>query len=118
MLNLLATYAILFHGMHIDVPSTPSEWAWKTIGVLSQAVFGGRFFLQWIHSERHRESRIPVSFWWLSIVGSVMTCAYIVHVQEWILLLGNAPQLIPYSRNLYFMYLKRRQPPETEQAAL
>jgi lipid-A-disaccharide synthase-like uncharacterized protein len=118
MLNLLATYVILFHGMHIDVPSTASEWVWKTIGVVGQAIFGGRFFIQWIHSERHRESKIPNSFWWLSILGSLLTCAYIFYEREWILLLGNAPQLIPYSRNLYLIYQKKRTTLESDKAAL
>jgi len=111
---LIATY-ILIHGLRVELPSTLAEWIWKIIGLGGGAVFGGRFFLQWIHSERHGEVRIPDSFWWLSIWGTLMTCAYIIHQREWILLLSNGPQLIPYSRNIYLIARKKRRQALTDQ---
>jgi lipid-A-disaccharide synthase-like uncharacterized protein len=104
LLAATAIFATIFH----DMPTTFGEWVWKIIGLLGGAVFGGRFFLQWIHSERHGEVRIPDSFWWLSIIGTILTCAYIIHQEEWILLLSNGPQVVPYSRNLYLIYRKKR----------
>jgi lipid-A-disaccharide synthase-like uncharacterized protein len=114
MIYLLAATAVIASIFHI--PShTPGEWAWKAIGLAGGAVFGGRFFLQWIHSERHGEVRIPTSFWWLSISGTILTCAYIIHIRDWILILSNGPQIIPYSRNLYLIYRKKKRLAEDDE---
>jgi hypothetical protein len=36
---------------------------WKIIGLLGSFMFGSRFILQWIASERARKSIIPIGFW-------------------------------------------------------
>src|SRR5256885_5462671 len=46
------------------------------IGFTGQFVFAARFIVQWISSERKRESHIPVQFWYLSLVGGAITAAY------------------------------------------
>ena len=91
-----------------DLPASPMEWAWLVMGVGGTLIFGCRFFFQWIHSERHQESKIPVSFWWLSVVATIMTAGYFTHKRQWVALLGNGPQLIPYTRNLILIYRKQR----------
>jgi len=42
---------------------------WLLVGFGGQALFMGRFVLQWFVSERARRSVIPVGFWYLSILG-------------------------------------------------
>ena len=37
-----------------------ADHLWLILGLLGQAVFGGRFIVQWISSERRRESHIPI----------------------------------------------------------
>ena len=49
------------------VQSTP--WYWWVIGFGGQLVFASRFWVQWIASERAKQSVMPISFWWLSISG-------------------------------------------------
>ena len=44
---------------------TAAETGWLALGLLGQAAFTLRFLVQWVVSERRRESVIPVSFWWL-----------------------------------------------------
>lgn len=90
-----------------DWPTAPWEWAWFAFGMVGNLIFGGRFFLQWIHSERLKESRIPLSFWWLSVIGTVILFIYFCHMRQWVALLGNGPQLIPYIRNLMLIHQKR-----------
>jgi lipid-A-disaccharide synthase-like uncharacterized protein len=104
-------------GMHFKdgtLPNSPVEWAWLLLGLSGSGIFGFRFFLQWLHSERHKESRIPISFWWLSVAGTLMAASYFIHKQQWVALLGNGPQLVPYTRNLVLIYRKKA---ETEAAA-
>ncbi|MGR3317419.1 MAG: lipid-A-disaccharide synthase N-terminal domain-containing protein, partial [Candidatus Anammoxibacter sp.] len=45
---------------------------WVTIGFIGQFIFGSRFVVQWIASERKKESFIPMTFWYLSILGSII----------------------------------------------
>jgi lipid-A-disaccharide synthase-like uncharacterized protein len=48
----------------------PSTWdIWVAIGFVGQFLFAARFIVQWISSERRRESHIPIQFWYLSLIG-------------------------------------------------
>ena len=39
-----------------------TEAIWVGIGFFGQALFFGRWVVQWLASERNAESRVPVSF--------------------------------------------------------
>ncbi|MFN4174722.1 MAG: lipid-A-disaccharide synthase N-terminal domain-containing protein [Parachlamydiaceae bacterium] len=41
------------------------------IGYFSAFVFSFRFLIQWIISEKENKSVVPISFWWLSLLGNV-----------------------------------------------
>jgi lipid-A-disaccharide synthase-like uncharacterized protein len=45
---------------------------WIGIGFLGQAFFFARFLVQWIASERRKESVIPTYFWYFSIGGGLI----------------------------------------------
>ena len=49
---------------------------WKLIGLTGALMFGGRWFVQFIASRRHGKPVIPRVFWYMSMVGSLMTLAY------------------------------------------
>jgi lipid-A-disaccharide synthase-like uncharacterized protein len=80
------------------------EWSdaplWIAIGLAGQAAFFSRFLVQWIASERKGESVVPVSFWYLSLVGSVVLLVYSIHRREPIIALGYLPNAVVYLRNL------------------
>jgi lipid-A-disaccharide synthase-like uncharacterized protein len=73
---------------------------WLALGLAGQAAFFSRFLLQWIASERAGRSHVPVSFWWLSIAGSLALLAYGVHRAEPIFVLGYVANSVVYVRNL------------------
>ena len=73
-------------------------------GLAAQGVFFGRFFLQWIASERKRQSVIPVGFWWMSLLGSVMLLIYSIYRKDPVFIIGQSTGFIIYVRNLYFIY--------------
>src|SRR5436305_15352100 len=50
--------------------------AWKILGWTGNLVFGARFIIQWIASERARKSIISVGFWECSALGSVLLLIY------------------------------------------
>jgi lipid-A-disaccharide synthase-like uncharacterized protein len=80
------------------------EWShdplWIAIGLAGQATFFSRFLVQWVASERAGRSVVPVSFWHLSLVGSLVLLVYCIHRQEPILALGYLPNTFVYLRNL------------------
>jgi lipid-A-disaccharide synthase-like uncharacterized protein len=73
---------------------------WFGVGLLGQIVFGSRFVLQWLASERARRSIVPKHFWILSIVGSLFLLAYAIHRRDPIFILGQGAGLLIYARNM------------------
>src|ERR1700722_13845093 len=108
MSYLLAATILGIHVKDADMPNSIYEWIWLIVGLSGSGIFGIRFFIQWMHSEKHKESRIPVSFWWLSVAGTLMAASYFIHKQQWVAWLGNGPQLVPYARNLILIYRKKK----------
>lgn len=81
---------------------------WLAVGLIGQLMFTLRFVVQWIHSERHQKSVIPVSFWYFSLIGGLTVLAYGFHKLEPVIILGQLPGTIVYSRNLILIYRERR----------
>ncbi len=81
------------------------DLTWLCIGLFGQVLFMMRFIVQWIHSERHGQSLIPVSFWYFSLIGGLTVLAYGFHKSEPVIILGQLPGTIVYARNL--MLIKR-----------
>ncbi len=75
------------------------DW-WVFFGFLAQFVFFLRFFVQWIHSERQKRSVVPISFWYLSILGSVMILVYALKREDPVFIAGQFLALFIYIRNI------------------
>lgn len=81
---------------------------WVLIGFIGQFTFGCRFIIQWIVTEIKRKSVIPVSFWYLSIIGSLISLSYALHIEDPVFTLGMSFNSIIYIRNLYFIYKRKK----------
>jgi lipid-A-disaccharide synthase-like uncharacterized protein len=82
------------------------EWfrstaGWYAVGFTGQLLFGSRFLVQWLASERSRRVVIPLAFWYLSLVGGAALLAYALHVRDPVFALGQATGLLIYGRNLW-----------------
>jgi len=78
---------------------------WKIVGLTGSLVFGLRFVIQWIASERARKSVIPFGFWECSAVGSLLLLAYFgLYRRDSVGVLQSILPLPIYLRNLYFRY--------------
>jgi lipid-A-disaccharide synthase-like uncharacterized protein len=75
---------------------------WLVIGFVGQALWSGRFVVQWIVSERRGESVLPPAFFWMSIAGSVLLFLYALvrPGPDWVNIAAYALNPIPYARNL------------------
>jgi len=78
------------------------------IGYVGQLLFGMRFVVQWIASERARKSVFPVAFWFFSIGGGVLLFAYALVKMDPVFIIGQGFGLFVYLRNLYFVYRERQ----------
>lgn len=79
---------------------------WICLGFAGQLLFGSRFLIQWIASERKKESIIPLAFWYLSIGGSVILLLYAIHRRDPVFIFGQCTGLFIYFRNLSLIYKK------------
>jgi len=90
----------------------PESWfgrCWVLFGLGAQVLFTARFLVQWIASERRGKSYIPVAFWYLSLLGSVMLLTYaIAWKRDLVLLLGQAFGGLVYVRNLILIRREAR----------
>lgn len=78
--------------------------AWATIALVGQAVFGGRFILQWIVSEYKKRSHVPTAFWFISLVGSLILLSYSIHIKNPVFMLGFSLNTFIYIRNIHLIY--------------
>ena len=81
---------------------------WLIIGFIGQALFGARFIIQWVVSEKKRESTIPLAFWYCSIGGAVVLLAYAIHKQDPVFIVGQSMGSIIYIRNLILIDRKKK----------
>ena len=93
------------------------ETLWVAFGFAAQLMFMMRFLVQWIATERAKRSIIPISFWYLSIVGGAMLLTYAIYRQDPVFIVGQATGLLIYLRNLYFLKLEQRETTEAAEAA-
>lgn len=86
---------------------------WLAVGFAGQAMFSMRFLIQWLSTEKHRRSVIPVAFWYFSLLGGATLLAYAIHRADPVFIVGQAAGLFIYSRNLYFVMQERKSASET-----
>jgi len=78
---------------------------WKIVGWLGAGIFGARFLIQWIASERAKKSVIPFGFWECSALGSFLALSYFaIYRHDSVGVIQNLLPLPIYLRNLYFRY--------------
>jgi lipid-A-disaccharide synthase-like uncharacterized protein len=82
---------------------------WLVFGMVAQLVFGARFIVQWIVSERAGKSVMPLAFWFLSVAGGLMTLAYGLVRREPVIIFGQALSTIIYVRNLMLIFREKRE---------
>ncbi len=73
---------------------------WLMLGLMGNATFASRFLIQWVASERAGTSTIPILFWYLSILGSLILLAYAIHLRNIVFILAYLPNAAIYVRNL------------------
>ena len=84
-----------------------SLWSllWHVVGAAGAVSFFGRFYVQWIVSERAGRSVMPVIFWYMSGVGSVALLLYgVIYLNSPVAALSYGFNSIVYARNLVHIW--------------
>jgi lipid-A-disaccharide synthase-like uncharacterized protein len=81
-----------------------SDMVWIIIGFIGQFIFGMRFVVQWIYSEIQKKSIIPLSFWYLSLLGTIILLIYSIHKKDIVFIAGFSLNMIIYIRNLMLIH--------------
>ena len=77
---------------------------WVIFGLAGQMLFGSRFIVQWLASEKKKQSYIPVHFWYLSLCGGIVTAIYAIHRRDPVFIIGQSAGLVVYVRNLMLIH--------------
>jgi len=81
---------------------------WLVIGFFGQGIFTARFLVQWLASEKKKDSVVPVAFWWLSIGGGLTLLAYAIYREDPVIIAGQSLGVFIYSRNLMLVAKGKR----------
>ncbi len=81
---------------------------WLAVGLLGQFFFTMRFLVQWIYSEKRKQSLIPVSFWIFSLLGSAILLTYAIYRRDPVFILGQSFGFLIYTRNLHLIHKHKR----------
>lgn len=86
------------------------DW-WVVLGLAAQLLFSARFIVQWLVSEKKKESTIPEAFWYLSLLGGVLLFIYAVQRRDIVFTLGQGFGVFIYIRNIVFIRRKKKEKP-------
>lgn len=81
---------------------------WVAVGFGGQIAFFGRMFIQWVVSEKRRQSVVPPMFWYLSLLGGVCLFLYFVWRKDIVGVLGQSSGVVIYARNVRLILKQRR----------
>lgn len=105
-MDFLATAAGKLAAWWVNTPA--SEVVWLVIGFTAQLMFSMRFIIQWLASERARQSIVPEAFWYFSCAGGVMLFAYAIYRVDPVFILGQGTGLLIYARNIQMIWQAKR----------
>jgi len=100
-MSVLSVVTDFFRDLSVRHPKFQIDF-WMIFGFLGQAMFTMRFIVQWIASEKRKESIIPVAFWYFSLAGGLILLAYAVRQMDPVFIAAYLLNPI-----IYFLYRKK-----------
>jgi lipid-A-disaccharide synthase-like uncharacterized protein len=86
------------------------------IGGVGQLMLNLRFVYQWYYSEKHNDSMLPLGFWIMSTMASVMILTYASYRIDPVLLVAQGMGIFVYVRNIFIHRRQVKPSPVSEQA--
>jgi lipid-A-disaccharide synthase-like uncharacterized protein len=104
MLFIPPALLLYSRSLNFTTPSFNFTDAFMIMGMIGQLLLNVRYVYQWYFSERARESLLPLGFWVISMVASVMVVTYSIYRDDIVLLVAQSLGLLAYSRNIYLHF--------------
>ena len=76
---------------------------WTLWGFIAQFLFFFSFVVQWYKSEKKKESYLPIEFWYLRLIASLMLFVYVFQRRDLVFFISVLLQMILYMRNINIM---------------
>jgi lipid-A-disaccharide synthase-like uncharacterized protein len=76
---------------------------WLAMGFIGQGLFGLRFMVQWLASEKAGESVIPPLFWYISVPAGLILVAYAVWRQDPVFIVNEVLCVAVFIRNVVML---------------
>ncbi|HOX81438.1 MAG TPA: lipid-A-disaccharide synthase N-terminal domain-containing protein [Chryseolinea sp.] len=70
------------------------------LGAIGQLMLNLRFIYQWYYSEKHKTSILPLGFWIISTIASVLILSYATYRVDPVLLVAQGMGIFVYVRNM------------------
>jgi len=83
---------------------------WAVVGFAGQVLFFSRWIVQWIASEKKKESHVPVAFWYISFGGGLTLLVYAIKIQDPVFVVGQVIGIANYARNIFLIHRHPRPP--------
>jgi lipid-A-disaccharide synthase-like uncharacterized protein len=112
----VAAFAWTFHGSQntLQLLFSKTDFADPIIvlGTVGQLLLNFRFIYQWYYSEKQKSSILPLGFWIISTIASLLIIRYAVHTTPYkavdpVLLVSPSLGLVVYLRNIYIHFRSR-----------
>ncbi|WP_232821140.1 lipid-A-disaccharide synthase N-terminal domain-containing protein [Dyella sp. C11] len=90
---------------------------WKIVGFLGSVMFTSRWFVQLYYTRKLKRVVMPLSFWWLSVIGSALLLSYFIFGKnDSVGILSNFfPSFVSvYNLVVHMREMKRRELVESE----
>lgn len=88
----------------------PASLLVHLIGFIGIILFSSRFWVQWWLAERRQKSYLSPLFWWLSLIGDLLSLGYFLRINDPVNFIGPAFGAIPYIRNLMLIRKNKKEP--------
>lgn len=85
-----------------------TEITWLGIGFFGQGLFFMRWVVQWLASERSAQSHVPIAFWYMSLIGGLITLTYAIYRKDPVFIAGQSVGSFVYFRNLMLIHRPSR----------
>jgi lipid-A-disaccharide synthase-like uncharacterized protein len=76
---------------------------WLALGFIGQGLFGLRFIVQWLASEKAGESVIPPLFWYISVPAGLILVAYAAWRQDPVFIVNEVLCVAIFIRNVVML---------------
>lgn len=78
------------------------------MGAIGQLMLNFRFIYQWYYSEKQKDSILPLGFWVISSMASVMILTYATYRIDPVLLVAQSMGIVVYLRNIFIFFKAKR----------